>query len=131
MSIIKLLSVIERMLANVSKSRRYLEEMRKRPEYLGRSMMLIITKSDGNAFMRIYADKDGVKANPSPKAQLNSTITVYVPFNIMVDLIDRKYDVDYALAKNWLWMESPTPEGWFYHYAIIRHFMKAMLEAGR
>jgi len=128
LSVIRLISAIEKLLTSVSRTQRYLEEVRKRPEYMNRSMMLVITKSDGSSFMHLYADKDGLKTVRSP-TQRDATVTVYTPFNIMIDLLDRKYDVDYALSKNWLRMESSTPEGWFYHYVIIRHFMKALMEA--
>jgi len=128
LSLIRLISIIDKLLRSVSQTRKYMEEVRKKPEYLNRTMLLVITKSDGTAFMHLLADSNGIKSVVTPKPK-DATVAVYVPFNIMVDLLDKKYDVDYALAKNWIRMESDTTEGWFYHYVIIRHFMKAMVEA--
>jgi len=120
--------MIERMLTAVSRSQKYLEEINKRPEYKDRTMLLVIRRSDGTAYANIFADKDGIKLVTKPE-KVRATVEVYCPYNIMLDLFDRKYDVDYALAKGWLVMQSNTKEGWFYHYAIIRHFMKALVEA--
>jgi len=119
---IRFLGIIRKLAKKIE----YSDMFRQRVKAYGdRSLLLVVEDKRGNNFCHIMVSPEGLKINPINK---EATLMVKGPMDVFIDILYRKYTAMYAIAHRWLKVHSETPEGPFYHLAVISGYLNEMAE---
>jgi len=102
------------------------EELKKYPEYTSRSLLLIFGRERAHFYIHITPDGPRILFT---EPNCSATLKARMDFSVLYDILNKRYSVDYAISKGWIELDSDTPEGWFYHYTIVRRYIGHLTQA--